>query len=90
MTFWKVDYRTPEESLTLTRWFRNSCDAEVFCDSISGGLYDTTYYCREVDLPDNILAAAERLWQSSPIFKKVPPVAAVGMPSGLKLYRVAS
>ena len=90
MTFWKVDYRTPEESSILTRWFRNSRDAEVFCDSISGGLYDTTYYCREVELPDNVLAAAERLWRSTPIFTTVPPVPAVVPANGSAAYRLAS
>ncbi len=77
MTFRKVDFRAPEQSVILTRWFRNSCDAEVFCDSIPGGLYDTNYYCQEVDLPNNILAAVERLWQSSPNVTTVPPDPAV-------------
>jgi len=39
---------------------------------IPGGLYDTNYYCRAVDLPNNVLAAAERLWQSSRIYKRYP------------------
>ena len=90
MTFWKVDYRTPEESSTLTRWFRNSRDAEVFCDSIPGDFYDTNYYCREVELPDNVLAAAERLWQATPIFTTVPPVPAAIDTDGLGSYRFAS
>ena len=90
MTFWKVDYRTPEESSILTRWFRNSRDAEVFCDSIPGTFYDTNYYCREVNLPDNVLAAAERLWRSTPIFTSVPPVPAVVPADGSGSYRLAS
>ena len=85
MTFWKVDFRAPEQSVTVTRWFRNSCDADAICDSIPGGFYDTNYYCREVDLPNNILAAAERLWQSSPNFTTVPPDAASSTPTRLGL-----
>ena len=90
MTFWKVDYRTPEESSTQTRWFRNSRDAEAFCDSIPGTLYDTNYYCREVNLPDNVLAATERLWQATPIFTSIPPVPAVVSANGSAAYRLAS
>ena len=90
MTFWKVDYRTPEESSTQTRWFRNSRDAEVFCDSIPGTLYDTNYYCREVNLPDNVLAAAERLWRSTPHLTSVLPVPAVVPANGSGSYRLAS
>ena len=90
MTFWKVDYRTPEESSTQTRWFRNSRDAEAFCDSIPGTLYDTNYYCREVNLPDNVLAAAERLWQAKPIFTTVPPVPAAVATNQSSAYRLAS
>ncbi len=90
MTFWKVDYQTPEDSSTLTRWFRNSRDAEVFCDNIPRGLYDTNYYCREVNLPDSVLAAAERLWRSAPIFTTVPPVPTVAPVNGSTAYQFAS
>ena len=90
MTFWKVDYRTPDSSSPLTRWFRNSRDAAVFCDSIPGGFYDTNYYCREVNLPDSVLAAAERLWRSTPIFTTVPPVPVAVATDRSGSYRLAS
>ena len=55
MTFWKVDYLSSEDNTTLTRWFRNSRDAESFCDSLPGSIYSTNYYCREVVIPNNVL-----------------------------------
>jgi hypothetical protein len=89
MTFWKVDYRTPNSSSPLTRWFRNSRDAIVFCDSIPGGFYDTNYYCREVNIPNNILAAVERHWLASSMPASVPPVPAV-VADQTDSYRLAS
>lgn len=86
MTFWKVDYLSSEDNTTLTRWFRNSRDAEVFCDGIPGSIYSTNYYCREVVIPNNVLIAAERLWKASPIAKAVPPVPA----PVANAYRLAS
>ena len=86
MTFWKVDYLSSEANTTLTRWFRNSRDAESFCDGIPGSIYSTNYYCREVVIPNNVLVAAERLWKASPIAKAVPPVPA----PVANAYRLAS
>ena len=60
MTFWKVDLLKPAEGVPKTHWFRNSHDAEQFCDRIPCSPYATSYYCREVHLPDQILDAARR------------------------------
>ena len=62
MTFWKVDYRTPDRKFDpLHVGSETAAMQQVFCDGIPSGFYDTNYYCREVNLPDNVLAAAERL-----------------------------
>ena len=60
MTYWKVDLLKPAEGVPKTHWFRNSHDAEQFCDRIPCSPYATSYYCREVRLPDQILDAARR------------------------------
>ena len=60
MTHWKVDLLKPAAGAPKTHWFRNSHDAEQFCDRIPGSPYATSYYCREVRIPDQILDAARR------------------------------
>ena len=60
MTYWKVDLLNPAEGVPKTHWFRNSHDAEQFCDRIPCSLYATPYYCREVRIPNQILDAARR------------------------------
>ena len=60
MTYWKVDLLNPALGVPKTHWFRNSHDAEQFCDRIPCSPYATSYYCREVRLPDQILDAARR------------------------------
>ena len=60
MTYWKVDLLNPALGVPKTHWFRNSHDAEQFCDRIPCSPYATSYYCREVRLPDQILDAAKR------------------------------
>ena len=60
MTFWKVDLLKADAGTQRTHWFRNSSDAALFCDSVSGDLYESAYYCREVSLPNGVIEAAER------------------------------
>ena len=60
MTYWKVDLLNPALGVPKTHWFRNSHDAEQFYDRIPCSPYATSYYCREVRLPDQILDAARR------------------------------
>ena len=60
MTYWKVDLLNPSLGVPKTHWFRNSHDAEQFCDRIPYSPYATSYYCREVRIPDQILDAARR------------------------------
>ena len=60
MTFWKVDLLKPAEGVPKTHWFRNSHDAEQFCDRIPCSPYANSYYCREVRIPNQILDAARR------------------------------
>ena len=55
MTFWKVDLLKPAEGIPEIHWFRNSRDAESFCDRIPGSIYETNYYCREVEIPRHVL-----------------------------------
>ncbi len=60
MTFWKVDLLKADAGAQRTHWFRNSSDAALFCDSVSGDMYENAYYCREVSLPDVVIEAAQR------------------------------
>ncbi len=60
MTFWKVDLLKADAGTQRTHWFRNSSDAALFCDSVSGDMYESAYYCREVSLPNGVIEAAER------------------------------
>ena len=60
MTFWKVDLLKADAGTQRTHWFRNSSDAALFCDSVSGDIYENPYYCREVSLPDVVIEAAQR------------------------------
>ena len=60
MTFWKVDLLKADAGTQRTHWFRNSSDAALFCDSVSGDIYENAYYCREVSIPNVVIDAAER------------------------------
>jgi hypothetical protein len=60
MTFWKVDLLKADAGTQRTHWFRNSSDAALFCDSVSGDMYENAYYCREVSIPNVVIDAAER------------------------------
>ena len=60
MTLWKVDLLRADAGTQRTHWFRNSSDAALFCDSVSGEMYENAYYCREVSIPNVMLEAAER------------------------------
>ena len=60
MTFWKVDLLKADAGTQRTHWFRNSSDAALFCDSVSGDIYEIAYYCREVSIPNVIVDAARR------------------------------
>ena len=60
MTFWKVDLLKADAGTQRTHWFRNSSDAALFCDSVSGDIYENAYYSREVSLPDVVIEAAQR------------------------------
>ena len=73
MTYWKVDLLRPAEGVPKTHWFRNSHDAEQFCDRIPCSPYATSYYCREVRIPDQILDAARREALKRVDAIKVPP-----------------
>ena len=73
MTYWKVDLLKPAEGAPKTHWFRNSHDAEQFCDRIPCSPYATSYYCREVRIPDQILDAARREALKRVGAIKVPP-----------------
>lgn len=64
MTFWKVDLLKADAGTQRTHWFRNSSDAALFCDSVSGDMYENAYYCREVSLPNGVIEAAERQAQA--------------------------
>ena len=64
MTFWKVDLLKADAGTQRTHWFRNSSDAALFCDSVSGDMYENAYYCREVSLPNVVIEAAERQAQA--------------------------
>ena len=64
MTFWKVDLLKADAGTQRTDWFRNSSDAALFCDSVSGDIYENAYYCREVRIPNVVLDAAERQAQA--------------------------
>ena len=64
MTFWKVDLLNADAGTQRTHWFRNSSDAALFCDSVSGDMYENAYYCREVSLPNVVIDAAERQAQA--------------------------
>ena len=64
MTFWKVDLLKADAGTQRTHWFRNSSDAALFCDSVSGDIYENAYYCREVRIPNVVLDAAERQAQA--------------------------
>jgi hypothetical protein len=60
MTYWKVDLLKPEEGVPKNHWFRNSYDAEQFCSRVPCSPYATSYYCREVRIPNQIVDAARR------------------------------
>jgi hypothetical protein len=74
MTYWKVDLLKPAEGVPKTHWFRNSHDAERFCDRIPCSPYATSYYCREVRIPNQILDAARREALKRAATIKAPPV----------------
>ena len=73
MTFWKVDLLKPAEGVSKTHWFRNSYDAERFCDRIPYSPYAASYYCREVRIPNQILDAARREASERVNAIKAPP-----------------
>ena len=84
MTYWKVDFLNSAESVPKTHWFRNSHDAEQFCDRIPYSPYATSYYCREVRIPNQILDAARRealkraeAIESSPVPEEADPLHAL-------------
>ena len=60
MTYWKVDLLKPEEGVPKTYWSRNSYDTEQFCSRVPCSPYATSYYCREVRIPSQIIDAARR------------------------------
>ena len=60
MTYWKVDLLSPAAGVPKTHWFRNSYDAEQFCSRVPCSPYATSYYCREVRIPNQIIDAARR------------------------------
>ena len=60
MTFWKVDVLNADIFTQRTHWFWNSSDAAVFCDSLSGDVYENAYHCHEVQIPDAVVDAARR------------------------------
>ena len=60
MTYWKVDLLKPAEGVPKTHWFRNSHDAERFCDRIPCSPYAISYYCQQVCIPNQILDVARR------------------------------
>ena len=55
MTFWKVDVLNADIFTQRTHWFWNSSDAAVFCDSLSGDVYENAYHCHEVQIPDVVV-----------------------------------
>ena len=61
MTYWKVDLLNPAEGVPKTHWFRNSHDAEQFCDRILSNPYATSYYCHGSPSDQILDAASERL-----------------------------
>ena len=73
MTYWKVDLLKPAEGVPKTHWFRNSHDAEQFCDRIPCSPYATSYYCREVRIPNQILDAVRREALKRVNASKAPP-----------------
>ena len=73
MTYWKVDLLKPAVGVPKTHWFRNSHDAELFCDRIPCSPYATSYYCREVRIPNQILDAARREALKRVNASKAPP-----------------
>ena len=87
MTYWKVDLLNPALGVPKTHWFRNSHDAEQFCDRIPCSPYATSYYCREVRLPDQILDAARREALKRVNASKAPPAPEEADP--LRALRVA-
>ena len=87
MTYWKVDLLKPAEGVPRTHWFRNSHDAELFCDRIPCSPYATSYYCREVRIPNQILDAARREALKRGNAIKAPPVPEEADP--LQALRVA-
>ena len=88
MTYWKVDLLKPAEGVPKTHWFRNSHDAERFCDRIPCSPYATSYYCREVRIPNQILDAARREALKRVDAIKVPPVPEEADP--LQALRISS
>ena len=64
MTFWKVDVLNADIFTQRTHWFWNSSDAAVFCDSLSGDVYENAYHCHEVQIPDVVVDAARRQAQA--------------------------
>ena len=64
MTFWKVDMLNADIFTQRTHWFWNSSDAAVFCDSLSGDVYENAYHCHEVQIPDVVVDAARRQAQA--------------------------
>ena len=64
MTFWKVDVLNADSFTQRTHWFWNSSDAAVFCDSLSGDVYENAYHCHEVQIPDVVVDAARRQAQA--------------------------
>ncbi len=92
MTFWKVDLLKADAGTQRTHWFRNSSDAAFFCDSVSGDMYETAYYCREVSLPNVVIEAAER--QARAKAQKVVPFVEhadqLGVTDPLASMRIAS
>ena len=87
MTYWKVDLLKPAEGVLKTHWFRNSHDAELFCDRIPCSPYATSYYCREVRIPNQILDAARREALKRANAIKAPPAPEEADP--LQALRVA-
>ena len=87
MTYWKVDLLNPALGVPKTHWFRNSHDAEQFCDRIPCSPYATSYYCREVRIPNQILDAARREALKRANASKAPPAPEEADP--LQALRVA-
>ncbi len=74
MTLWKVNYYSSKGNVIRSRWFRNSRDAESFCDSIPSSPYATNFYCREVLVPEDVLNTAECLRQAVSTVERAHPV----------------